>query len=93
MWTYPLLADAMAEVGLQEVETYVSCFQNTVANFNVTRTIMYLCLAAERRPGPWVSKRWWEKKGVDVEGMRTASWEVERTKGEDETDGKETETD
>ena len=30
-WVYPLLEDAMAEVGLQEVETYVSRLQKTVA--------------------------------------------------------------
>ena len=44
----------MAEVGLQEVETYVSRHQNTVAQYIVTRPIMDLCLAAKRSPGPRV---------------------------------------
>ena len=30
-WVYPPLEDAMPEAGLQEVETYVSHLQNTVA--------------------------------------------------------------
>ena len=58
VWTYPLLEDAMEEAGLKEVETYVSCRQNTVAQFIVTRTIMDLCLAAERRPGSMEVKQW-----------------------------------
>ena len=37
--------------GLQEVDTYVSHIQNTVAHFISTRSIMDLCLASERRPG------------------------------------------
>ena len=54
---YPSLEDAMAEAGLQEVETYVSRRQNTVTQFIATRPIMDLCLATEQRPGPRVSKR------------------------------------
>ena len=57
--TYPPLEDAMSEAGLQEVDTYVSLFQNTVSQFIVTRLIMNLHLVAQRRPGPRVSKRWW----------------------------------
>ena len=37
--------------------------------FVATRTIMNFCLAAERRLGPRVSKRWWKQYRVDVEGM------------------------
>ena len=59
VWAYPFLEDAMAEAGLQKVETYVSRCYNTVAHFIVTRPIIGLCLATERRPGPQVSKRWW----------------------------------
>ena len=49
LWVYLPLEDAMAEAGLQEVETYVSCLQNIVAQFISTRPIMDLCLAEERR--------------------------------------------
>ena len=57
VWKYPPLEDAMAEAGLQEVENDVSCLKNTVEQFIATRTIMNLCLAVERRPGPQVSRR------------------------------------
>ena len=47
-WVYLPLEDTMVEAGLQEVKTYVSCLQNTMAQYIVTRPIMDLCLAAER---------------------------------------------
>ena len=59
VWVYPLLEDAMVEVGLQEVETYVSCLHNTVAQFIATNPIVDLCMAVGRRTGPRVSKRYW----------------------------------
>ena len=58
VWLYHLLEDTMVESGLQEVENYVSPCHNTVSKFITTRPIMDLCLAAERRTGPRVSKRW-----------------------------------
>ena len=54
---------------------------------------MYLCMAAEQRPGSRMAKRWWEQDGLDLEGMWTAAWEAERTEGGEETDGTDTETD
>ena len=45
-----------------------------------------MCLAVERRPGPRVSKWWWENDGVDVEGMWTATREAERIEGEGDTE-------
>ena len=33
VWFYPPLEDAMVEAGLQEVETYISLLQNTVAKY------------------------------------------------------------
>ena len=57
-WVYPLMEDVMAEVGLQEVETYFSCRQNTVEKYIVTRPIMDLCLVANRRPGPRMEMQW-----------------------------------
>ena len=83
----------MADVGLQEVETYVSLHQNTVTKFITIRHIMDLCLAAEQRPGSRVTKQRWDKDGLDVEGMRMAAWEAERMEGGEETDRTNTETD
>ena len=56
-WVYPPLEDVRAEAGLQEVETYISCLHNTVAQFIAAITIMDICMAEERRPGSRVSKR------------------------------------
>ena len=67
----------MLEVGLQELETYVSRHQNTVVQYIATRPIMDLCLAAERRPGTRVEMRWREQEGLYLEGMRTADLEAE----------------
>ena len=61
VWLYPLMEDAMAEAGLQEVQTYVSYCHNTVVQFIVTRPIMDLCLAVENRPGRRMSKRQWQQ--------------------------------
>ena len=57
-WVYILLEEAMEEERLQKVDTYVSRGQNTVTQFIVTRPIMDLCLAAERRLGSRVENRW-----------------------------------
>ena len=82
----------MAEAGIQEVGTYVSCRHNTVEKYIATRTIMYLCLSAKKRPGQRVKMRWWEQEGLDLEGMRTAAWEAERMEGGEEIDGTKTAT-
>ena len=41
-WTYPLLGEAMAEAGMQEVDTYVARFQSTFDQYISTSTIMDL---------------------------------------------------
>ena len=61
-WRQPLLAEAMRESGLKEVETYIYSLQNTVANFIATSTIVDLCLEAERRPGPRAYMWWWDQE-------------------------------
>ena len=80
-WMYPPPEEAMVEAGLHEVETYVSHHQSTFTQFIATRPIMDLCLAAERRTGSWVAKRWWQQDGLDLEGMRMTDQEVERADG------------
>ena len=53
---------------------------------------MDLCLAVKRRPGPRVELQRWEQEGLDLEGMRTASWEAKQTEEAEETDRMENET-
>ena len=68
-----LLGEAMAEAGLQDIETYVAHSQNTFAQYIVTRKIMDLCLAAGRRPRARVSRWCWEQETLDMEGTREAA--------------------
>ena len=75
-WVYPLIAEATEEAGLQEVETYISLHQNTVAQFFETRPIMDLCLAEDSRPRSQIFNRWWDQEGFDLEWMRTADQEA-----------------
>ena len=65
---------------------YVLCLQNTVAHYIVTRPILELCLAGERRTGVRANRWWWGKAGItfgmeagrDAEGMRELEAEGER---------------
>ena len=52
----------------------------------MTRPIIDLCLAVERRLGSQ-GANWWRKQvGLDFEGMHMAAQEAEHTEGEEETD-------
>ena len=73
IWVYPPLEVATEEAYLEEVDMYVTHRHNTVAHFIMTRPIVDLCLAAERRSGARVSQRWWEQDNLDLEGMWVAS--------------------
>ena len=76
----------MAEVGLQGVETYISCLHNTMAQYIATGPIMDLCLESKWKPGPIVTMLWWEQGGLDLEGTRMASLEAEQMEKGEETD-------
>ena len=65
-WVYPPMENAIKEVRLDEVETYVLKHQNTVAQYIATWAILDLCLAAERRPGAKATMRWWKQAGLDL---------------------------
>ena len=59
IWIYPLMAGIMKETGMVGIRTSILRSQNTVTQFIVTRPILDLCEQATRRPGVWVSRRWW----------------------------------
>ena len=63
----------MVDPGLQEVDTYVSRLQNTVAKYIATSPIMDLCLAAKQRLGPRVATQWWDQEGLDLDEIRTTA--------------------
>ena len=41
-----------------------------VAQYIATRPILDLCERSVWRPGAWVSRRWWEREGIDLGGER-----------------------
>ena len=69
----------MAEAVFQELNTYVSRRQNTVAQFIATRPMIDLCLATKRRLGSRLSKQWYDQDILYLEGMKVAAQEEERT--------------
>ena len=74
------------EVGMEKVEEYVLKMHNMVTHYIATRTILDLCEEAEWKIGTWVSKRWWEQEGLDLEGGRTTE-EVEDEEGPHDAEG------
>ena len=48
---YPTIGLAPVTEGLNDIWVYIVLEQNMVAQYIVTRTIMDLCLEAERNPG------------------------------------------
>ena len=65
------------EAGFEGIRKYVTRRQNTVAQYIATRPIMDLCERSTRRPGARVSRWWWEKAGMDLEGAKKRATEAE----------------
>ena len=84
-WEYPPLAAVMEEAGFGEIGAYILKRQSTFAQYVATRKIMDLCKKAVWRLGDWVDQRWWEKEGIDLEGVRT--WATVAADGEEERKG------
>ena len=86
---YPPIGSEMEMVGLYEIGAYISRRQNTVAKYIATRPIMESCLAAERRTGKRLSRRWWEQTTLYILGiiMGHAVAEMGEETGMEELDG------
>ena len=69
-WVYPPIGAALATVGLDEIRVYTARCQNMVAQYIAIRPIVDLCLAAERKPGMRLSRKWWEQPVMDILGIR-----------------------
>ena len=41
-----------------------------VAQYIMKRPILELCERSVRKTGAWVSWRWWEQEGLDLEGTK-----------------------
>ena len=64
-WEYQNLEAAMAELGIEEVDTYILCLQNTIYHYITTHPILRLYMEAERSGG---QERGWHgsdgKRGI-----------------------------
>ena len=69
-WEYPPPAAAMAEAGFDDIGTYVTRRQNTVAQYIDTQSILDLCERSDWMPGAWVYRKWREQDGLDLEGAK-----------------------
>ena len=57
-----------------------------------TRPILDLCERSARRPGAWVSRRWWEHNGLEQEGTKErATEELDGDEAQSEGEGLEQE--
>ena len=65
--------EALKEVGIEELEVYIIRRKITVTKFISTRTIMELCLEAERHPVDRVTKMWWEQDGLHPAASRISA--------------------
>ena len=79
----------MVEAGFEGIGEYITSRQNTGAQYIVMRPILDLCERSARRPGARVSKRWWERAGLDFEGSkkREAAAELDGSESIGEEEG------
>ena len=61
IWRYLSMDEAMAEVGMEEVDNYVSRHQKKIIQLRLNHPIMILCMEIERRSGERVYKWWWKQ--------------------------------
>ena len=59
--------ESMSKAGLEEVDMYFLCHQNTISQYISTCPILELCMEAEWRLGEKVAKRWWDKIRLGLE--------------------------
>ena len=57
-------------VKMEDIGVSLTCRQNTVAPYIENCPIMDLCLAAERKQGMRLSRRWWEQLALAIMGIR-----------------------
>ena len=56
----------MTEVVLEEVDTYILCLHNTIAQYIVTCPILDICIVEEWNPRAWVAQRYWGQGCLDL---------------------------
>ena len=49
-WEYSLIGKALADAGLEKIGVYITCRQNTAAQYIATQPIFGIIMAEEQRP-------------------------------------------
>ena len=70
------------EAGFEEIGTYITRRQKTVAQYIATRPILDLCERSAWRSGARVSRRWWEQDGLYLEGSKKRAETAAESDGE-----------
>ena len=65
------------EAGFEGIGKSVKKSQNTVAQYIVTQPTLDLCERSTRRHGARVSRRWWERTGINLEGAKKTASDAE----------------
>ena len=68
----------MQEAGLEDMEKYVLKRQNTASRYIAKQPILYIFKETVRMPGTWLDKRWWEKEGLELVGLKAVAASEER---------------
>ena len=72
----PVIGGGNGGAGFEGIIKSVTRRQNTVAQYIATQPIMDICEQATRRPGARVSRHWWEKSSIDLEGAKKRAAEA-----------------
>ena len=75
----------MREAGFEGIRKTVTRRQNTVAQYIATRPILDLCERAMQRAGERLSRRWWEKEGIDLKAAKERAAEAMATNSDSES--------
>ena len=76
-WVYKTIGEALTMTGLEYIWVNIDRHQNMIVKYIVTHTIMGLCMAAERKPGLLLYRRWREQPAPDTLGIRAGNAEAE----------------
>ena len=85
-WKYPPLKEALREAGCEGIWKAAPRRHNTVAQYIVTRPILYLCQRATQRLGARVYRKWCKQEGIDLEAAKERAAEAIATDSESESD-------
>ena len=75
---------------MEGLQNSIARRQNMVAQYIASQPILELCKRVNRWPGVWVSRQWWKKARIDLEGARKQAEEsmnILETELEEESDG------